>query len=188
MTMDRESFPSGSQTVGPFFAIGLEYLQARATVVGPGSPGSIEIRGHVLDRDGAPVPDALLEFWGADPSGTYSEAPSVDGYPAGFYRVATDLDGSFSLAAIKPGPVPFGENRTQAPHMLVLVFARGLLRHLVTRVYFEDEPGNEFDPVLLEVPAERRATLVARRDASNSGTFDWNVILQGEDETVFFAW
>ena len=188
MTMDHGGFPSGSQTVGPFFRIGLEYLQAWAPVLHPGSPGSMEIRGRVLDRDGAPVPDALLEFWSADPSGKYSEAPRVEGYPAGFYRVATDLGGSFSLVAIKPDPVPFVDDRTQAPHMLVLVFARGLMRHLVTRVYFDDEPGNAADPVLLEVPAERRATLVARRDASNSGAFYWNVILQGEDETVFFAW
>ena len=188
MTMDRRSIPNGSQTVGPFFRIGLEYLEARTPVLAPGMPARIEIRGQVLDRDGAPVPDALLEFWCADSSGAYSgEAPDAQGYPAGFHRVSTEIDGSFSLIAMKPGPVPFDDGRMQTPHMLVLVFARGLLRHLVTRVYFDGEPGNAADPVLLEIAEERRSTLIARRDGRESAAFRWNVILQGEEETVFFA-
>jgi protocatechuate 3,4-dioxygenase, alpha subunit len=180
--------PSGSQTVGPYFRIGLEYL------VSPEPPGnlgldSIEIRGKVLDRDGAPVSDAMLEFWGADSLGGYSGVtPSPSGHPTGFHRVATDDDGNFTLALDKPGPAALGDGRLQAPHLLVLVFARGLLRHLITRVYFGNEPGNAEDPVLFEVPAERRHTLIASSDASNPRLFLWNVILQGENETVFFAW
>jgi len=147
------------------------------------------MRGRVLDRDGAPVPDAMLEFWDAGPSGAFSsESQNTSGYPRGFHRVATDPDGGFSFVTVKPGIVGFGDGRMQAPHMLVLVFARGLLRHLITRVYFEDEPGNATDPVLLEVPAERRETLVARPDACDSAIFHWNVVLQGEKETAFFAW
>jgi len=92
------------------------------------------------------------------------------------------------LGLVKPGPTALGDGRLQAPHLLVLVFARGLLRHLITRVYFGNEPGNAEDPVLIEVPAERRHTLIASSDASNPRLFLWNVILQGENETVFFAW
>ena len=95
---------------------------------------------------------------------------------------------TFTLPLNKPGPTALGDGRFQAPHMLVLVFARGLLRHLITRVYFGNEPANAEDPVLLEVPAERRHTLIARSDANNPRAFQWNVILQGENETVFFAW
>jgi protocatechuate 3,4-dioxygenase, alpha subunit len=188
MTIDR-GLPSGSQTAGPFFRIGLEYLQAQAPLLDPEMPGRIEIRGRVLDRDRAPVPDALLEFWGAGPSGAYSsEAPGAEAYPAGFHRVSTDLEGGFSLVTRMPGPVPFPDGRMQAPHLLVLVFARGLLRHLITRIYFEHEPGNAADPVLLKIPAGRRATLMARHDGVDSGAFHWDIVLQGEDETVFFAW
>jgi len=180
--------PSGSHTVGPFFTIGLEYLVGHAPV-NESSIDTIEIRGKVLDRDGAPVPDAMLEFWGADPSGSYRN--SVDhssGHPVGFHRVATDLDGGFALTFNKPGPSPLGDGRLQAPHFLVLVFSRGLLRHLITRVYFDRDPANDADPVLLEIPAERRNTLIARSDANDSRVFQWNVILQGTNETVFFAW
>src|SRR5579863_3937258 len=154
--------PSGSQTVGPFFSIGLEHLIEQRPATEP-ALDKLEIRGKVLDRDAAPVSDALLEFWGADPSGAYSDAVrSTNGHPAGFHRVATDSDGSFSLLLNKPGPARLGDGRFQAPHLLVLVFARGLLRHLITRVYFEHEPTNDADPVLLEIPAERRHTLIAR--------------------------
>ncbi len=153
------------------------------------SVNTIEIHGQVLDSNRAPVSDAMLEFWGADSSGTYSDAVQhSDAHPVGFHRVATEIDGSFSLVLSKPGPTPLGDGRFQAPHMLVLVFARGLLRHLITRVYFEQEPANASDPVLLEVPAERRHTLIACSDANNPRVFHWNVILQGDNETAFFAW
>jgi protocatechuate 3,4-dioxygenase alpha subunit len=180
--------PSGSQTVGPYFRIGLEHLVGRARFTDT-SLSTIRIRGRVLDRDRAPVSDALLEFWGADSSGTYSSAATNStGHPSGFHRVATDIEGGFSLTLNKPGPVPLGDGRFQAPHMLVLVFARGLLRHLISRVYFEREAANDADPVLLKVPPERRHTLIARSDKNNPQDFQWNVILQGDNETVFFAW
>jgi protocatechuate 3,4-dioxygenase alpha subunit len=137
----------------------------------------------MLDRDGAPVSDALLEFWcasGAD--GNSSES----GFPSGFARAAADGDGNFYACMCKPSSITSGDGAVQAPHMLVLVFARGLLRHLITRVYFDGELGNDRDPVLRAVPAERRHTLIAQGDGTDS--FCWNVILQGADETVFFAW
>jgi protocatechuate 3,4-dioxygenase, alpha subunit len=188
MRSDPRLIPSGSQTVGPYFRIGLECLIGHR-VVNASAFEAIEIRGQVLDRDGAPVSDALLEFWCADSSGTFTGAlPTYGGHPAGFYRVATELDGSFSLQLNKPGASPIGDGRLQAPHMLVLVFARGLLRHLITRIYFDQEPANALDPVLLEVPIERRQTLIARSDVNNSRVFHWNVLLQGDNETAFFAW
>jgi len=171
--------PSSSQTVGPYFRIGLQALIGQAPAIDARAAERITISGRVLDRDGVPVPDAMLEFWSVDRAG-------YEGFPEGFRRAATGIDGNFTVSMHRPAPVDSGDGRKQAPHMLVLVFARGLLRHLISRVYFEDEPGNPSDPVLLGVPAERRHTLIARRDARNS--YRWDVILQGTEETVFFAW
>jgi protocatechuate 3,4-dioxygenase, alpha subunit len=185
MTDDNRLIPAGSQTVGPFFRIGLEYLIDRAPALDADIAGGIEIRGRALDRDGTPVPDAVLEFWA--PRITVS-TPGQDPYPAGFRRTATDTNGNFAVAAMRPAAVPLDDGRMQAPHMLVLVFARGLLRHLLTRVYFEDEPGNTADTVLKEIPAERRATLIARLENDQINSYQWDVHLQGQDETVFFAW
>jgi protocatechuate 3,4-dioxygenase, alpha subunit len=180
--------PTGSQTVGPFFHIGLTYLTGQELAT-PSALDVVKLQGKVLDRDGVPLPDALLEFWGADSSGAYSGAAPNSGKPAaGFYRAATDQEGNFSVEICKPGPTPLEDGRLQAPHLLVLVFARGLLRHLVTRVYFAEEPANAHDFVLSQVPAERRHTLLARADAKQPRTFQWNVVLQGMDETAFFAW
>jgi protocatechuate 3,4-dioxygenase, alpha subunit len=189
MTPAERLIPSGSQTVGPFFHIGLGYLFEGDPVLAAETPRRIELRGSVLDRDGAPVADAMLEFWAADAFGVYAGTnPSPEGNPVGFHRVATNLEGRFCMPAVKPGPVALGDGRKQAPHMLVLVFARGLLRHLITRVYFDNEAVNDADPVLLEIPKERRSTLVARRISTDPSVFEWNVILQGEQETVFFSW
>jgi protocatechuate 3,4-dioxygenase, alpha subunit len=208
MTDDSRLIPAGSQTVGPFFSIGLDYLIDRAPVLDADKAGRIEVRGRVLDRDGTPVPDAVLEFW--SPRLTVSTADQ-DQYPSGFRRTATDINGNFAVAAMRPAAAPlelippFAKNakdgapdplwqgrkydgRMQAPHMLVLVFARGLLRHLLTRVYFENEPGNTADTVLKEIPAERRATLIARLENHQTNSYQWDVRLQGQDETVFFAW
>ena len=131
------------------------------------------------------MPDAVLEFWA--PRLTVS-TPDQDPYPAGFRRTATDINGSFAVMALRPAAVPLDDGRMQAPHMLVLVFARGLLRHLLTRVYFENEPGNTADIVLQEIPAERRATLIARLENPQINSYQWDVHLQGQNETVFFAW
>jgi protocatechuate 3,4-dioxygenase, alpha subunit len=174
MNAEHRLIPTSSQTVGPYFRIGLEYLIASAPDADPAT--AVTIHGSVLDRDGAPVPDAMLEFW----SSGYESGS--DAFPQGFRRVATDTDGSFSVTMQRPRQ----QEGLQAPHLIVLIFARGLLRHLISRVYFEHEAANAADTILLSVPAERRSTLIARSDGPTS--FRWDVILQGTDETVFFSW
>jgi len=158
-----------SQTVGPFFGVGLPYEKGEQ-VVAPGSAGVIRIEGQVLDGNGDPVPDALLEIW----------QPAT-----GFGRARTDSEGAFSFWTTKPGAMPAPDGRVQAPHLNVTVFARGLLRHLVTRLYFPDEPdANATDPVLNLVEPARRETLIA---TNSGGVLHFDVRLQGEGETVFFA-
>jgi protocatechuate 3,4-dioxygenase alpha subunit len=178
---DSRLIPVSSQTVGPFFRIGLEYLIDRTPEFE--ATGRIELRGRVLDQDGAPVPDAVLEFWAP-----VVTASTTDPVSAGFRRAATDDDGKFAVAVLRPEALALEDKRIQAPHMLVLVFARGLLRHLLTRVYFEQEISDTSDPVLQEIPANRRGTLIARVDNHQTNSYHWNVVLQGPDETVFFAW
>jgi protocatechuate 3,4-dioxygenase, alpha subunit len=186
MSVEPKLVPTSSQTVGPFFRIGLDYLMDSSSSPEPASRSTITIRGQVLDRDRAPVSDAMLEFWNASDAGAAVNAntPPADS-PSGFRRAATDADGSFCVQINKPAAIE-GGGAAQAPHLLVLVFARGLLRHLISRVYFDGEPGNGTDPVLCVIPADRRHTLIAQGDGENA--FRWSVILQGTDETVFFAW
>ena len=181
--------PTPSQTVGPYLHIGLKWLTIER-VAPANCPGQhVTIRGRVFDGDSQPVPDALLEIWQANAHGKYAhsddtrDAPLTPGF-RGFGRVPTDDAGRFRFFTIKPGPVADPHGGLQAPHLLVSVFMRGLLKRLVTRVYFPDEPRNDDDRVLRQLPAERRATLVARELAS--GEFEWNVVLQGNGETVFF--
>jgi protocatechuate 3,4-dioxygenase alpha subunit len=186
MSTETRPTPTGSQTVGPYFRIGLEYLLDRTPELA-NPEATIEIHGRVIDRDGNPAPDALLEFWSSDGARlSNSSIPDETGFPDGFRRASTDDAGSFAVSLRRPACLPTDERDTQAPHMLVLIFARGLLRHLISRVYFECEPANESDPVLLAVPTGRRRTLIARCEGQNR--FHWDVILQGADETVFFAW
>lgn len=176
-----------SQTAGPFFRIGLEHLCAMpdASTV----PGAVTVCGRVLDANTEPVPDAMLEFWYADPNGGFAPASQhTSPLPQGFIRVATDNHGAFSLSLVKPGQVDAGDGRMQAPHVVVLLFARGLLRHLISRMYFPDEPANKTDPLLQSVSAERRPTLIAKQDPENPAQLRWDIRLQGEEETVFFAW
>lgn len=186
MSADSKLIPASSQTVGPFFRIGLDYLIDRAAELDAQASGTIAIHGRVLDRDGAPVPDALLEFWSPASAAKTPADPRDATISDGFRRAATDTDGNYSVVIRRPAAHFIEDGRTQAPHLLVLVFARGLLRHLISRVYFGGEPANDSDPVLMGVPAERRHTLVANSDGENA--FLWNVILQGVEETVFFAW
>jgi protocatechuate 3,4-dioxygenase alpha subunit len=181
--------PTASQTAGPYMSIGLGWLTIER-VAAPDCPGlHLKIGGRVLDGDGLPVTDALVEIWQADAHGRYGhpedthEVPLTPGF-RGFGRVPTDAEGRFRFFTIKPGPVADPHGGLQAPHLLVSVFMRGLLRRLVTRVYFPDEPRNADDRVLRLVPVERRGTLVARPIASDE--LGWDIILQGAGETVFF--
>jgi len=171
--------PTASQTVGPYLHIGLDWLTI-GRIAAVDLPGEhVIIEGQVIDGDGQPVTDALIETWQANSAGQYGHPDFL-----GFGRVPTDAEGRFRFETVKPGPVADPEEGQQAPHLLVSVFMRGLLKRLVTRIYFPDEPRNANDFVLCRVPAERRATLIARQVAP--GKLQWNVFLQGDGETVFF--
>jgi protocatechuate 3,4-dioxygenase, alpha subunit len=173
-----------SQTVGPFFDYALPY-DGGERLVSPGDPDAIRIVGRVFDGEGAPIDDALVEIWQANRHGRYrhpedrrEELPLEEGF-TGFGRCPTDAEGRFEFVTVKPGAVD-----GQAPHIGVCVLARGLLRHLFTRLYFPDETeANERDPLLgaIEEPA-RRATLVARR---LDGVLAFDIHLQGERQTAF---
>ena len=179
-----------SQTVGPFFHDCL--LRAGAwsdTLADSRTAGTlIRVRGVVLDGDGEPVPDAVLEVWQADATGQFSRGASP-GFN-GFSRVGTDDAGRFSFTTIRPGAVQLGDGSRQAPHISVAVFARGLMNHLYTRIYFEGDPANPDDPVFRLVPEPRRGTLIARAEPSTGNEkrleFRFDIVLQGDHETVFF--
>jgi protocatechuate 3,4-dioxygenase alpha subunit len=178
---------TASQTVGPFYRIGMEQLYV--TDLAPlAAAEKFAIHGRVVDGDGKPVNDAILEIWQANAQGKYAHPDDAQDKPLtpgfrGFGRVPTDDNGVYRFTTIKPGRVPGPAGVPQAPHLVVAVFMRGLLIHLLTRIYFPGDPANDADPVLSLVPAERRATLVAARSGAG---FEWNIILQGADETVFF--
>ena len=184
---------SGSQTVGPYFAIGLSPLCSEE--VASGAQGeTVVVEGHLLDGNRAPVPDGFLEIWQADGNGQYisGKPASSTGEAVGFGRIRTGPDGGFRFTTIKPGAVPYDADRLQAPHLVVLVYMRGLLRNLVTRLYFPDEPANLTDPILQLVPAERRSTLIAQT-GGKPGTLHWDIVMREQEsnakpETVFFAW
>ena len=177
------------QTVGPFFAL-LVPERGRLSLVTDGTPGQrIVIEGTIRDGAGRPVPDALIEIWQANAAGRckHPDDPRSTGRDAafdGFGRVHANDAGGFSIETIKPGPVPGPESRPQAPHLLVGLFARGLLTRLVTRIYFEDEPANRDDPILAQVAPDRRPTLVAAH--RGEGRYAHAIVLQGPGETVFF--
>jgi protocatechuate 3,4-dioxygenase, alpha subunit len=179
-----------SQTVGPYFAIGMPW-DAGPLAVPEDTPGAIRITGTVYDGAGTPVPDSLIETWQADPEGCFADLHGYGGpsqLPGfrGFARYGDeDGDGSFEIVTVKPGPVPGPGARTQAPHIDVSVFGRGMLNRCVTRIYFADEPeANAADPVLASVPAQRRDTLLAQ---PVDGGYRFDIHLQGPGETVFFA-
>ena len=185
---------TSSQTVGPFFAPALLREDARRNVLTQlDTVGErVRIEGSVLDGDGVPVPDAMVEIWQANSHGRYNHAADQGPAPLdpsffGFGRSGTEDDGSYWFETVKPGSVLFDKEQLQAPHICVTVFSRGLLNHLVTRLYFEDEPGNALDPVLQCVPKDRRATLLARREARDTVVvYRFDIALQGADETAFF--
>ncbi|HSH41873.1 MAG TPA: protocatechuate 3,4-dioxygenase subunit alpha [Arenicellales bacterium] len=190
-----------SQTVGPYFALGLtprEYGYEYPSAIGPstydtGARGErIRLTGRVLDGEGAAIDDAMIEIWQADAEGRYCHPQAGQGEasrdPAfhGFARAGTGLhpDQAFELRTIKPGAGADG----QAPHLVLVLFMRGGLNHLYTRVYFDDEQAaNASDPVLSQVPAERRGTLLAQREETSDGVqYRFDIHMQGPRETVFF--
>jgi protocatechuate 3,4-dioxygenase alpha subunit len=182
-------YATGNQTVGPYLHIGLAWLVTR-DIAPPNSSGErVAIQGRLLDGDRKGVSDGLIEIWQANSHGKYAHPEDRQKKPLepgfrGFGRVPTDAKGAFGFSTVKPGSVPGPAGREQAPHLVVSVFMRGLLKHLATRIYFPDEPANERDPILELVPPARRSTLTARR--KGPGVVEWDVILQGEGETVFF--
>lgn len=183
-----------SQTVGPFYSIGLVRGGENVLVDERCSGQRIEIKGMVFDGDGQPIPDALIEIWQADAQGIYNhpadpQCANVDKHFRGFGRAGTMDGGHFWFKTIKPGPVAGPDGQDQAPHVDVMVFARGMLIHAITRIYFSDEDANQTDPVLnsIEDP-QRRQTLIARHDESSEDLpcYCFDIHLQGKGETVFF--
>jgi protocatechuate 3,4-dioxygenase alpha subunit len=174
-----------SQTIGPFFGPALSWPHG-PFVVALGTPGAVWLRGRVLDAEGEPVGDALVETWQADPEGRYPGSQGNDRGFGGFGRCATDPAGGYAILTLKPGSVAGPDGRPQAPHLAMSVFARGLLKRVVTRVYFpEDGVAHAADPVLSGIADDdRRATLVA---APTEDGYGFDVRLQGDRETVFFA-
>lgn len=179
------------QTVGPYYRIGLEPLY-HTQIAPPAAKGErVQIIGTVYDGAGNPVIDAVLELWQADAAGIYAHAedPRHDDHDPAFHgwgRVPTDEEGRFSFTTIKPGRVTGLKGQPQAPHLVALVFMRGLLKAAPTRIYFADEPWNTEDGILALVPADRRDTLIARQ--TSPGQYVWDVRMQGVGETVFFSY
>lgn len=162
--------PTPSQTVGPFFAFGL-CVRPHHELVDPGRAGAIRVGGHVIDGAGTPVFDAMVEIWQADEDGGHR-----NGF--GWGRCGTDADGRYAFVTVKPG----GDG---APYLTLLVFARGLLKPLMTRIYFPGEPANERDPLLAELTDAERAGLTAV--AGEGGELRFDIHLQGERQTTFLA-
>jgi len=176
---------TSSQTVGPFFHVGPGGTDVLGRMAQPTVPGDhITLRVRVLDGEAAAVPDALVELWQADSEGRYPPASLPDGTPpafSGFGRLGTDVDGWCAFATVRPGVVAGTE---QAPHVNVCLMARGLQRHLYTRLYFDGDPRLDTDPLLSLVEAGRRATLLARQ--ASQTVWEMVIRLQGDGETVFF--
>ena len=193
-----------SQTVGPFFAYGLTpkgrcqwdpngHYSWEETVgdnlITPDATGQkIRIEGQIVDGDGVPINDAMIEIWQADAQGRYASPRDSRARPntqfKGFGRSATDKNGMFGFATVKPGAVPGPKGATQAPHIVIAIYSRGMLRQVYTRLYFADEAAaNEADPVLKLVPTDRRGTLIAKKQGD---AYRFDIRMQGENETVFF--
>jgi protocatechuate 3,4-dioxygenase beta subunit len=188
---------SAWQTLGPFFDRKLMRAGNDLTRLRPEAPQAeglvIEIEGQVRQEGALPVPGCLIELWQANAAGRYAHPADRSDRPVdpnfrGFGRAITDADGRYGFRTIKPGCVPYRGNRWQSPHILVSLFAAGLLRRLVTRLYFADEPANEADPILATVgDAVARATLIARSDPGASARYLFDIVLRGDGETAFFT-
>ena len=178
-----------SQTIGPYLRIGLEWMVIEDLAPKGVAGERVTIEGRVIDADGKPVNDAAVEIWQANSQGKYASPEDPQDKPLepafrGYGRSLTDDSGSFRFRTVKPGRVPGPDGKLQAPHLSATIFMRGLLKQLVTRMYFPDDAANTDDPVLKLVPAERRATLIAKK--RSDGALEWNLVLQGKNETVFF--
>jgi protocatechuate 3,4-dioxygenase, alpha subunit len=195
-TQQRPAGITPSQTVGPFFhymmtphAYDVPGLFVTDLSVGTEITDTIRIEGRMLDADGVPMTDVLLEIWQADASGTYATAEAtLEGNRRpfhGFGRCDSDKDGSFHFTTIRPGRVPGADGKPQAPHIAVNVLGRGILKHLTTRFYFEGDPANASDGVLSLVPEARRDTLMLKRGAD--GVWRCDIRVGGDGETVFFG-
>lgn len=184
--------PTPSQTAGPYFHLGCTERHAVSRIAGSNAQGErVRLICLVLDGNGKPVDDAMIEIWQADSEGRYNHpmgenANDNDPHCTGFGRLAVDANGVCIFETIKPGRVPADAGQLQAPHLNVSVFARGVLKQLVTRIYFADEPANQECSILSLVPPERRSTLMARPDTQNPGDWHFAIHLCGKDETVFF--
>lgn len=181
-----------SQTVGPFYSIGLTGRTMNVLADDETEGQRIRIEGSVFDGDGKPVPDAMVEIWQANSYGRYNHPDDKQEKPldpsfSGWGRSGTDENCLFHFETIKPGPVPGTGDTVQAPHVNVVVFARGMLLHAYTRIYFADEPANAADPVLNSIKnKKRRRTLIAVPGTENGKTvYRFDIHLQGENETVF---
>jgi protocatechuate 3,4-dioxygenase alpha subunit len=185
--------PIPSQTVGPFFHLGLTGSRSVGSLATPETKGErISLICRVLDGDGLPVPDAMIEIWQANAEGRYNHPDDkqdhkrIDPSFQGFGRLATDDQGACAFATIKPGQVPDNNGALQASHINVSVFARGILKRLATRIYFAEDPALSQDPVLALVPADRRHTLLARQEKARPEEWHFDIHLCGDHETVFF--
>jgi protocatechuate 3,4-dioxygenase alpha subunit len=180
-----------SQTVGPYLHIGLNGLNTTELAPADVSGERIVLQGRLFDADGAPVPDGMIEIWQANAHGKYAHPDDARALPleagfTGFGRTPTDDEGRFRFSTIKPGKVPAADGQLQAPHIMVAIFARGVIKQLVTRVYFAGD-DHTADPVLQQVPAARRATLIASPVTGQAGVLEWHIVLGGgNNETVFF--
>jgi protocatechuate 3,4-dioxygenase alpha subunit len=183
---DEVPVATPSQTVGPFFHVGLTPSTAAGQVLGVSGAESIHVVIRILDGDGAPVSDAVVEIWHAAAIGSEGSAAPPADQPAGFGRLATAEDGACRFETVRPARTAAVSGVAPAAHINLCIFARGLLRHLQTRLYFAGDPALDEDPVLALVPPARRETLVAHPDPGRHGGWLFDVHLQGAQETVFF--
>ena len=182
-----------SQTVGPFYAIGLTRQPMNVMATESTQGERIRIEGQVFDGDGVAIPDVMVEIWQANVYGRYNhpddkQEKPLDATFTGWGRSGTDANCFYSFETIKPGSVPGNDDSVQAPHVNVVIFARGMLVHAFTRIYFADEKMNDSDPVLNSIKHKRRRrTLIAVPGMENGKTvYRFDIRLQGEGETVFF--
>ncbi|MHC0054677.1 protocatechuate 3,4-dioxygenase subunit alpha [Actibacterium sp. D379-3] len=180
------------QTVGPFFHHALPWEGGGDMATDATKGQHIRLVITVTDGLGQPVPDGMFELWQADSFGAFAHPDDDRGTDhdenfAGFGRAAIGDNGTFVFNTIIPGRVPGPGNTLQAPHIDTAFFARGLVRRLVSRIYFEGDPANDEDPVLNMIDPARRPTMMARKSGTNPAEWHWNVVLQGDGETVFFS-